>query len=232
VLLEHRALVLAQGAGLEPHGVRDADLADVVQRRGVAQVLDGLGRQPELLGQQRGGAADALGVLVRVVVAVLGGHREALERLAARVLEVGGTGADPALEILVAVLERALQAARLEQVADAEEDLDAVERLGDEVAGAETERAAARRRGVVGGEDEDRHAGAHDPLEQREAVDLGDLEVEHDEIGVDELEHVLGLAGDARHAHVLVAGGEHARTAGRLSSLDDDDALRLPFRPA
>src|SRR3712207_7466185 len=51
-----------------------------------------VGRQAELLGQQGGGAADALGVLLGVVVAVLGGHRQALERLAARVLEVGGAG--------------------------------------------------------------------------------------------------------------------------------------------
>src|SRR3712207_7407821 len=50
----------------------------------------GLGRQPELLGQQRGRPADALGVHLRVVVAVLRRHRQALERLAPGVLEVGG----------------------------------------------------------------------------------------------------------------------------------------------
>ena len=51
VLLEHLALVVGQRARLEPDGVRDADLADVVQRRGVAQVLDRVGGEAELAGR-------------------------------------------------------------------------------------------------------------------------------------------------------------------------------------
>ena len=128
---------------------------------------------------------------------------------------------------MVAVLERALQAAGLKEVADAEEDLDAVERLRHEVAGAEAERAAARGGRVVGGEHEDGDAGADDPLEHREAVDARQLEVEDHQIRVCRLQERLGLHGDRGDADVLVAGrGEDALQQGSaLGVLDYDNAL-------
>jgi hypothetical protein len=222
--------VVGQRAGLEPDGVRDADLADVVQRGGEAQVLDGVVREAELAGEQGGGAADALGVLLRVVVAVLGGEREALERLLAGVLEVGGAGADPALEVVVAVLERALQAARLEEVADAQEDLHAVERLRDEVLGAQAERAAARGGRAVGGQDEGGHAGGDDALQGGEAVDARKLEVEDHEVGVVAVEDGVQLLGRRGGVDRLVAGrAEHApEHECALGVLEDDDVLRAP----
>jgi hypothetical protein len=80
----HRGhLLRRQAPRLEQHRVRRGDLADVVQRRGAAQVLAGLLVEAELGGQQRRGAADALGVLVGLVVAPLGRSGQPPQRLGA-----------------------------------------------------------------------------------------------------------------------------------------------------
>ena len=131
---------------------------------------------------------------------------------------VGGARADPALQVVVAVLEGALEAAGLEEVADAEQQLDAVQRLGDEVLGAQAERAAARRRGVVAGQDQRGHADLDDLLEQLEAVGAGQLgagELESSDrqvqLRVRELAH--GVERRERICHYLGATSGHYSAA-------------------
>jgi hypothetical protein len=86
--LDDLELLGLQSAGLEQDRVRDRDLAEVVQRRGLADQPDHAvaliqpARHPR---RQRG---DALGVLGRVVVPVLGRAREPLERVDADRLDV------------------------------------------------------------------------------------------------------------------------------------------------
>ena len=58
-----------------------------MQRRGLADQADVLLLKVELFCEQRGGMSDALGVLERLVVAVLGGEREPAQRLEAGLLE-------------------------------------------------------------------------------------------------------------------------------------------------
>ena len=74
--------------GLEQDRVRDGDLADVVQRRRVADVGDRELGQPEPLAEARRERRDALGVLARVVVAVLGREREPPQHLHPQRVEV------------------------------------------------------------------------------------------------------------------------------------------------
>ena len=74
--------------GLEQDRVRDGDLADVVQRRGVADVGDGELGEPEPLAEARRERRDALRVLARVVVAVLGREREPPQHLHPQGVEV------------------------------------------------------------------------------------------------------------------------------------------------
>jgi hypothetical protein len=98
VRLHERALGVAQPARLQKDRVGHAQLADVVQWRGVAKQLDELGGLAEPLGQQRGQAADALGVLVGLVVAVLGGEGQAPEVLQPRSLKIVRALGDQILE--------------------------------------------------------------------------------------------------------------------------------------
>ena len=83
-----RELDRCEGAGLEQNRVGHPELADVVQWRCVTDQLRERRIEAQALREQRSGAPDALRVLVRLVVAILGGEREAAKRLPAGVLEL------------------------------------------------------------------------------------------------------------------------------------------------
>ena len=87
--LDDRALLGRQRAGLQQDRVGDRHLADVVQRRGVAQPLAEVRVHADVFGQQDGEASDALDVRAGVLVAELDRHRQALDRLGLRDLELG-----------------------------------------------------------------------------------------------------------------------------------------------
>ena len=108
VLLHHLPLGGGQLARLEEDLVGDADLADVVQRRGAPEQRGLVLAEAEAAGDQRGGPANALGVLVGGVVAVLGGDGEPLERLEAGFLERLGPLPHGPLEDVTLVLQRLL----------------------------------------------------------------------------------------------------------------------------
>ncbi len=87
--LHDRALLGGERAGLQQDRVGDRDLADVVQRRGVAEPLAELAVEAGLLGQQRREAPDPLDVRAGVLVAELDRHRQAPHGLRLRDLELG-----------------------------------------------------------------------------------------------------------------------------------------------
>ncbi len=101
VRLHLRPLVVGQTPGLEQDGVWHAELSDVVQRARVADALHEVRREADSLGQQHGQRADAVGVLVSVVVAVLGGEGEAPQVLEAGGLHVARALDQQALELVV-----------------------------------------------------------------------------------------------------------------------------------
>jgi hypothetical protein len=106
VQLDLLELLVGEPAALEQERVGDADLAEVVQRGGAADEVALAGGQVELGGDEPGQPADPAGVLTRVVVAQLGGLRQAVEDLELGALDLCGALVHPALE-LVAVLQRA-----------------------------------------------------------------------------------------------------------------------------
>ncbi len=87
--LDDRALLGRQRAGLEQDRVGDRDLADVVQRRRVAEALAEVRVHADLLGEQRREAPYPLDVRAGVLVAELDGHRETADGLGLRDLELG-----------------------------------------------------------------------------------------------------------------------------------------------
>ena len=197
-------------AWLEQDGIGHAHLSDVVKRR---RPLDRLGidfGEPERPGQQTREPADSSRVLAGVVIPVFGGAREPLDDLEMRAVQRLGPVEDGLFELLLLAFELRVQLARHEQVADPQERFDAVERLGEEVAGAHRQRALLDRGRVVGGHDEDRQVafggeqGANG-LHHLEAVHVRHVEVEDDQVRPDlgEPRDRVARIGDA--AHVLTA---------------------------
>src|SRR3954447_19404776 len=88
VRLDDLELLVGQLAGLEQDRVRDRDLADVVQRRRAADPPDLAVAHPQPAREPRREMADALGVLVGVVVAIPGGGDQPIERVHARGLHL------------------------------------------------------------------------------------------------------------------------------------------------
>ena len=89
VRLDDRALLGRQRPGLQQDRVGDRHLADVVQRRGVPEALAELGVHADVFGEQHREAPDPLDVRAGVLVAELDRHRQALNRLGLRDLELG-----------------------------------------------------------------------------------------------------------------------------------------------
>ncbi len=85
VLAHHRPLELVERAGLVEHLVRDRDLADVVQQRGLTHAVDLDLVERELLGDARGEVDHELGVLAGVAIALQQRLGEARDRVALRV---------------------------------------------------------------------------------------------------------------------------------------------------
>mmetsp|Transcript_10422 Transcript_10422/g.42406 ORF Transcript_10422/g.42406 Transcript_10422/m.42406 type:complete len:382 (-) Transcript_10422:962-2107(-) len=187
VLLHHLEFVRRELAGLEQDVVGDADLADVVQRRGMQQQVQFVVRQAEP-------AADELGVMghaqdvgaglgvtelrcprqpqhgLQLAHAQRGGGPAHLERQVGRVLQQAGAGPR----------ER-------EQVAGAGRELDAIDRLGQEVIGPAGQGAVAGVLVGVGRDHQHRQlvtarAGAQ-PLHQLDAIQARHPVVQHDQVG-------------------------------------------------
>ena len=86
--LDDLELLRLQPPRLEQDRVRDRDLADVVQRRRLAHQRHDPVALAQLARHPRREGADALGVLGRVVVTVLGGQRQPVQGVDARCLRV------------------------------------------------------------------------------------------------------------------------------------------------
>ena len=178
--------------------------------------------------------ADAARVLAGVVVAILGGARQAVDDLDVRAGEGARPLLDRLLEPLLLALELGVELARDQQVADAQQRLDAVERLGQEVARAHRQRPLLDRRRVVGRDDQHRQValdGEQRPqrLHHLEAVEVRHVQVEDDQVGprdrhlADHLARV-GQRGDVAAARGRQQPVEHPHV-GRLV-VDDEDPRR------
>ncbi len=235
VQLHRRELRRGVLAGLEEQLVRDADLADVVQPRGLADE-DGLRRvDAELEGEQLARAPDPVGVLPRRVVAVLGREREAVEHLVLGVLELARALEHALVQEVVGALELDAQVARLQEVAHAQQDLRDVDRLREEITRSERQRAALRLGGDVGRQHEHRNPvrllrQERDLLEDLRTAPSRHVPVEQQQIG-----RLLRAVGDdcERVGHrrdVGVAGAREHRLQEqgvRLLVVDHEDPRRV-----
>src|SRR6202043_3972774 len=92
-------------APLEQNAIWDRDLADIVQRRGLAQELDLARAETDAGTNFCGGCADPFGVLEGVVVAVLGRQGESLQRFGTTLLKLTCSLGNLGLENLCVVGE-------------------------------------------------------------------------------------------------------------------------------
>ena len=154
--LDDLALFGGERARLEQDRVGDRELADVMQGSGPAHASDRLGRKSQPGGEQRRRVADALRVLVGVVIAVLRGQRQPLNHLQASVIELMRALLDPVLQVVSVRLELELKLSQLEEVRDAQTHLLGIKWLGQEVARAERQRLVLGLVAHVGGEHDNR----------------------------------------------------------------------------
>ena len=115
------------------------------------------GVEAELEREQLARAADAVGVLAGRVVAVLGRQCEAVEHLELGVLELARALRDALVQEVVVALQLDAEVARLQEVAHAQQHLGHVDRLGQEVARAQRQRAALGVGRDIGSQHEHRH---------------------------------------------------------------------------
>ena len=140
-------------------------------------------------------------------------------------LEIFRALPDARFEHLVLGLQREIEVAHLEEVADAQDDLGRVERLVDEVLGAHRE-GALLQMGVGVRRDEDDGQVAvggqqrRELVEHPEAIEVGHVEVEQDQVGTMLLEQRARL--------LRVRGRDDALESGAPQQpVDDVDVLDL-----
>jgi len=184
-----------QRTGLEQHGVGDADLADVVQRGRFAEQA-GLGG-----GKAKGrcepvcGRADTDSVIGGDVVAVLAHQRQPLHQSGVGQLELLGAGLHLRLQLLVLLAEADVEHPGCQEVGDAQRGLGDVDGLGEEVVRAQGQGGPPGAGRGVGGDYEpgDQVGGGDGGLESPEhleAVHVGHVQVEHDQVRVEVVEVV------------------------------------------
>ncbi len=254
VCLDDPVLVGGQPSGLVQDGVGDADLADVVhlgrepQQRALFLVLAGA------VGEDGAGAAHSLDMARGLVVAELGGQRQAVDGLllgGAQIVlgaleavdglsQLGCALVDPPLEGLAVQAQLHVQGAGVEQVGHAGEHLLVVEGLEDEVLGDAPQRRPFALAADVGGEHENREVVVgvdqrRQPLHDREAVQDGHVEVEQDQVGPDLCVERLDPGGVGGGVNLSIAGQleqlfEHPHVAGFV--VDDQDSVNAGGRVA
>ena len=225
----------AVGPRLQQQVVGDADLADVVQPRGVADQRRLRRLEPQLEREQLARAADAVGVLARGVVAVLARERQPVEHLELGVLELGRPLLRRARAGDRCALQFDPQVARLQQVADAQQHLGDVDRLGQEIACAERERAALGVRRDVGREHEHRHPVRLVGQEGDVLEDLGAVAARHVPVEQQQVGRILAAAADDRERVGQDLDGAIARALEdrlqeqgvRLLVVDHEDPRRV-----
>ena len=191
--------------------------------------------RPSSTRDQLARAPDPVGVLARRVVAVLGRERQPVEHLELGVLELPRALRDALVQEVVVASQLDAEVAGLQEVAHAQQHLGHVDRLRQEVARAERQRAALGVRRDVGRQHEHRH-----PVrllgEERDVLeDLGAAAPRHVPVEQQQVGRLLGAALDHRQGSVIVstAGVAGAREDGlqeqgiRLLVVDHEDPRRV-----
>ena len=186
VLLHHRELVGVEPPGLEQDAVRDADLADVVHRRGLQQQLLLVCRQAQVGRDQLGVMRHAQDVGAGFGVAEFGRLAQAQHGVALARQDFRRGLAHFVGQPFGAVGECVARRAERQHVLRACQELHFVHWLGQEVVGANVQRPVAHLLLVVGGDHQDRHmlAARQDAqaLDEFQAVDVRHHVVDDDQV--------------------------------------------------
>lgn len=142
----------------------------------------------------------------------------------------GDVGIDGGLEGGVVLFEPAVQGAGLEEVGDTEQNLGAVERLGEEVLGSRGQRQLLDLDVDVGGEHEDGQeaSGGHEATEglhDCEPVQVGHVQIEQDQVGQGPgaVGHRLPGVGEPVHLGDPCRGEEPSQQGDVGRGVVDDD---------
>src|SRR6185436_862674 len=136
---------------------------------------------------ERGLSSHAMRMSSRIIVAYLRSFGQAFDNFDLRSVEVLCSGPDEGLECAVVLLERTVKHPCLQKVSNAQEYFTGIERLCDEILGAEGKRASFRFRRRVAGQHQDRdvtrphHAGS-ELLQNGKAIQVRHVKIEQNQI--------------------------------------------------
>jgi hypothetical protein len=225
--------------------IGNPDLAHIVQRSRAPQQEHLFVGQAEGAAQHRGHLADALGVAASLVIPEFGGAGEPLQGVEIGALELHRPLPDPLFEHLILLHDLAMEVPGLEQVADPEEHLSHLERLGQEVLRPRRESPTAGLGGRVAREHQDRHECVRSCrraklLQDGEAVELAHVQIEQDDVRVLVRVEAERSSGIGRRDDLRITCGPENPGEGvdvDLLVVDDQDpgvcewALRHPISP-
>ena len=190
VPLHDDPLFVAKRTGLQQHVVGNADLADVVQRRGQQQHLEERPRHPHCRRHRPAVTPHPNHVVSRVLIAELGRHAQPADDAHPRLSQIDALPLNFLVQQRIARPQIVLVTLRLQHAPQSGDQLTRVDRLVQQIDGAAQQRLLLQVRVVQSGQNHDRHVfglvGLPDAFEQLDA-------------------------GQPRHANV----GDH-RVVGRL----------------
>ena len=236
----HLPLGVVELALLQQDMVGDADLADVVQRRGELDGLRLVVFEAERPGDQARVARHADQVIAGLLIAELARPRKPQQRFLFPLAHVLGRVLDHVLEQAPPVLERELLAAQRQQVPAARQAFARVDRLGQEVGDPGIERRVTHLAVVVHRHHHDRHvlvAGERaQALHELDAVHVRHHVIDEHQVGNVPRRPDHGVHGtcEAFHADALVYAANHLlqdRAAGRLVVDDHHRVARRRQHP-
>jgi hypothetical protein len=223
-------------AGLSRIWSGNADLADVVQRRGE---LDGLGLvavEPDRARDEARIARHADQVVARLLVAELAGAGQPEQRLLLALAHLARGVLHHVLEQAPAVLERELLPAQGKQVAATRQALARVDRLGEEIGDARVERRVTHLAVVVNRHHHDRHVlvarQRAQALHELDAVHVRHHVVDEHQVGdvARRPDHGIDRPGEALDRDALVEAAHHLLQDGPAGRLVVDHHDGVPRR--
>src|SRR5471030_7374 len=238
-LLEFR---VGQLARLEQDGVRDAHLADVAQRRGLAQqrdivVAEFIGEAAlrlQVAGQHAHVQLDAADMVGGLVVARLGQRGQRPDRRVDHLRQLVGALGHEVLDQLVLVAQQVARLLQQQMRAHPRQQRLGHQRLGQHVGRTGAEAALLVQRQLVPGQKDDGDAGrvgiGLELPADVVAVDLGQVDIEQHDVGTRQLlrqaQRATAVVGQLGFVLVLQQAVHRHQVIGRRVD-DQDDGLRL-----
>ncbi len=194
--------VVGQLCRLVQNGIDDSDFSHVVKRRGEFEQFAPGRRKAHLPGNDAGIESNALNVLARFVVAIIGRSSQAVNHFHARDRQLFGSLANDLFKLLVLEPQILLVVPGGDRVAHPRDQVGRIDRLREKVAHAEIKRLHPDFAIFTGRQNQHRHMGEDlingDLSHQIQAADAGHHEVEDNDVGAFRPQKREGREGIAR----------------------------------